>query len=103
MCGHVLFLKLVEFLYEANVVCISCIKDNTAASLCSRDSGGGVRGEERNEGQTVSSTGLCSALQRKNPAAFDKHNFDCNSELSEDTPDPPPRWVQMGSKFDAVL
>lgn len=40
-------------------------------------------GVEMNKGQMVSSTGLCSTLQRKNPAEFDEHNFDCKSELSE--------------------
>lgn len=49
-------------------------EESTAASSCSMDSSGGVREEEMNEGQMVSSAGLCSALQRKDPAEFNKHN-----------------------------
>lgn len=38
------------------------------------DSSWGVRGEEMNEGQMVSSAGLSSALQSKDHAEFNKHN-----------------------------
>lgn len=34
-----------------------------------------------NEGQTVSSAGLRSSLQRKGPAEFDERGFDCKSDL----------------------
>lgn len=71
------------FVLESHRVCVSlrvqCSlssnKENTAASSCYMDSGEGFIGEEMNKGQMVSSTGLCFALQRKDPAEFNKHNY----------------------------
>ncbi len=76
VCSLLETLVLV-FLYEANIVYF--IFQKRKHSCTSVQHGfkrrGQRTGEAMNKGQMVSSTGLCSALQRENPAEFHKHNF----------------------------
>lgn len=65
--------EFVSLLAKCSVLYFS-EKESTAATSWSMDSSGGVRGEEMNKGQMVSSIGLFSALQWKYPAEFKRNN-----------------------------